>query len=218
MHETGTREEFEAARRELERREKEHTRLGDEIARQRRELPWVAVEREYEFDTPDGRRTLRELFDGRSQLLVYHFMFHPEWDEGCVGCSFLADHLDGALPHVKARDITVTCVSRAPLDKLSAYKERLGWRFPWASSTSPEFGIDFGATSPEEPHRDQPALFAFALEDGVVYHTYSSFDRGLEALDGAYHLIDQAPKGRQEEGLSTGEWWRRHDEYEHAAA
>jgi predicted dithiol-disulfide oxidoreductase (DUF899 family) len=218
MPRIATPDEFEAERRELEKQEKEHTRLGDEIARQRRELPWVPVEKEYEFDTPDGRKTLRELFDGRSQLLVYHFMFDPEWEEGCVGCSFLADHLDGALPHVKARDITVACVSRAPLDKLTSYKERLGWRFPWASVIGPRFGIDFGATSPDEPHRDQPALLAFALEDGVVYHTYSAFARGLEALDGAYHLIDRAPKGRQEEGMSAGEWWCRNDEYEHAAA
>ncbi|HEX8649049.1 MAG TPA: DUF899 domain-containing protein [Thermoleophilaceae bacterium] len=218
MSKIGTREEFETARRELERREKEHTRLGDEIARQRQELPWVPVEKEYEFDTPDGRRTLRELFAGRSQLLVYHFMFHPEWDEGCVGCSFLSDHLDGAIPHVNARDITVTCVSRAPLDKLAAYRERLGWRFPWASSVGPEFGIDFGVTTPEEPHRDQPGLSAFVLEDGVVYHTYSAYARGLEALDGAYVLIDRAPKGRQEDPDNAPSWWRRHDEYEDAAA
>ena len=213
----GTREEFEAARSELERREKEHTRRGDELARQRRELPWVPVEREYEFDTPDGRRTLRELFDGRSQLLVYHFMFHPEWDEGCVGCSFLSDHLDGAIPHVNARDITVTCVSRAPLEKLTAYRERLGWRFPWASSVGPEFGIDFGVTTPGEPPSDETGLSAFALEDGVVHHTYSAYARGLEALDGAYHLIDRAPKGRQEDG-EAGSWWRRNDEYEHSVA
>lgn len=213
----GTREEFEAARGELERREKEHTRRGDELARQRRELPWVPVEREHEFDTPDGRKTLRELFDGRSQLLVHHFMYEPEWDEGCVGCSFLSDHLDGAVPHVNARDITVTCVSRAPLEKLTAYRERLGWRFPWVTSVGPEFGTDLGVTTPDEPHSDQPGLSAFVLEDGVVHHTYSAYARGLEALDGAYHLIDRAPKGRQEDG-EAGSWWRRNDEYEHSVA
>ena len=219
QHRVGTQEEFEAAHRELMRSEKEHMRMGDEIARRRRELPWVPVETEYEFDTPDGRRTLAELFAGRSQLLVYHFMFPPEWTEGCVGCSFLADHIDGAIPHVNARDVTLTCVSRAPLEKLTAYRERMGWKFPWASAAGPEFNIAFGATTPEEPHRDGTALTAFALEGGVVYRTYATSNRGLEVFDGAYHWIDRAPKGRQEEGLENpSHWWRRHDSYDQPAA
>jgi predicted dithiol-disulfide oxidoreductase (DUF899 family) len=227
-HTVGTREEWLDASRELVQREKEHMRQGDELARARRELPWVRVDKDYTFETDDGPKTLIELFDGRSQLIVYHFMFGPDSTNGCVGCSFLSDHLDGAIPHVNARDVTVTCVSRGSLEQMNAYKERMGWRFPWVSSLGSEFNFDFGVSYDEE-HPDGlynftevtgmkgevPGMSAFVLEDGVVYHTYSSYARGLEFLDGAYHLLDRSAKGRQEEELDEpGSWWRRHDEYE----
>jgi predicted dithiol-disulfide oxidoreductase (DUF899 family) len=216
QHTVGTREEWQAARAELLEREKELTRLGDELARRRQELPWVPVDKAYVFETDAGTRTLAELFDGRSQLLVYHFMFGPDWTEGCVGCSFLADHLDGAIVHVNQRDVTVLCASRAPIERLQAYKRRMGWKFDWVSSLGSDFNFDFGVSSEDG---ESPGLSAFALEGGIVYHTYSSYDRGLEALDGAYHLLDRAPKGRHEDGLpSPGAWWRRHDEYAGTAA
>jgi predicted dithiol-disulfide oxidoreductase (DUF899 family) len=216
QHTVGTREEWQAARAELLEREKELTRLGDELARRRQELPWVPVDKAYVFETDAGTRTLAELFDGRSQLLVYHFMFGPDWTEGCVGCSFLADHLDGAIVHVNQRDVTVLCASRAPIERLQAYKRRMGWKFDWVSSLGSDFNFDFGVSSEDG---ESPGLSAFALEGGIVYHTYSSYDRGLEALDGAYHLLDRAPKGRDEDGLpSPGAWWRRHDEYAGTAA
>jgi predicted dithiol-disulfide oxidoreductase (DUF899 family) len=216
QHTVGTREEWQAARAELLEREKELTRLGDELARRRQELPWVPVDKAYVFETDAGTRTLAELFDGRSQLLVYHVMFGPDWTEGCVGCSFLADHLDGAIVHVNQRDVTVLCASRAPIERLQAYKRRMGWKFDWVSSLGSDFNFDFGVSSEDG---ESPGLSAFALEGGIVYHTYSSYDRGLEALDGAYHLLDRAPKGRHEDGLpSPGAWWRRHDEYAGTAA
>jgi predicted dithiol-disulfide oxidoreductase (DUF899 family) len=216
QHTVGTREEWQAARAELLEREKELTRLGDELARRRQELPWVPVDKAYVFETDAGTRTLAELFDGRSQLLVYHVMFGPDWTEGCVGCSFLADHLDGAIVHVNQRDVTVLCASRAPIERLQAYKRRMGWKFDWVSSLGSDFNFDFGVSSEDG---ESPGLSAFALEGGIVYHTYSSYDRGLEALDGAYHLLDRAPKGRDEDGLpSPGAWWRRHDEYAGTAA
>jgi predicted dithiol-disulfide oxidoreductase (DUF899 family) len=214
----GTREEWLAARKELLEREKELTRNSDELARQRQELPWVRVEKEYSFETDEGTRTLAELFGGRSQLLVYHFMFGwglrvADDTEGCTGCSFLADHLDGAIPHVNARDVTMLCASRAPLERLQAYKRRMGWKFPWVSSLGSEFNFDFGVSFTEEqqangaeynfrwvddPGKEAPGLSAFALEDGVVYHTYSAYARGTDILDGAYVLLDRAPKGRDE--------------------
>jgi predicted dithiol-disulfide oxidoreductase (DUF899 family) len=213
QHRIGTEAEWRAASDELLAREKEHMRMGDELARGRRELPWVPVEKDYVFQTADGERTLAELFDGRSQLLVYHFMFGPDDTDGCVGCSFLSDHLDGAIPHVHARDITVKVVSRGPLERLQAYRERMGWKFDWVSSEGSDFNFDFGVSS---ERGESPKLTAFALEDGVVYKTYESIDRGLEVFDGAYHLIDRAPKGRQEDEYEyfPGEWWKRHDEYE----
>jgi predicted dithiol-disulfide oxidoreductase (DUF899 family) len=232
-HRIGTREEWLEASRELVAREKAHMREGDAIAEARRELPWVPVDKEYTFETNEGTRTLAELFGGRSQLLVYHFMLGPDDTVGCTGCSFLADHLDGAIPHVNARDISVVCVSRGPLERLNAYRERMGWRFDWVSSAGSDFNFDFGVSSTEErpatgtygfeevtkPFGEAPALSAFVLQDGVVYHTYSTYSRGLEVFDGAYHLIDRSPKGRQEEGLPhPGAWWRRHDEYEAAVA
>jgi predicted dithiol-disulfide oxidoreductase (DUF899 family) len=235
-HRVGTREEWLAARRELLEREKELTRRSDEVARQRRELPWVRVDKPYSFETDEGTKTLAELFEGRSQLLVYHFMFGPDWTEGCPGCSFMADHLDGPIVHLNQREVTMLCVSRAPLAKLQAYKRRMGWTFPWVSSLGGDFNFDFGVSFTEEQQADGPeynfrsvgddaryrseelpGLSAFALEDGVVYHTYSCYARGLDALLGAYQLLDRAPKGR-DEGDPPQDWIRRHDDYEDAAA
>jgi predicted dithiol-disulfide oxidoreductase (DUF899 family) len=233
-HLVGTREEWLAARVELLEREKELTRRGDELARQRTELPWVRIDKEYVFETDEGPKTLAELFDGRSQLLVYHFMFGPTvegWPEvGCPGCSFTADSLDGAVAHLPHRDVAFVAVSRAPLERLNAYKRRMGWTFPWASYDDSDFNLDFGAFTEEErrtgrgfnfgtpKHADQidvrrdelHGLSAFALEDGVVYHTYSTYDRGTDALNATWQLLDRAPKGR---GDDFDGWPRRHDEY-----
>jgi predicted dithiol-disulfide oxidoreductase (DUF899 family) len=240
---TGTAEEHLAARLELLAAEKEHTRRGDELARMRRALPWVPVQKEHVFDTDEGEKTLAELFDGRSQMLVYHFMFGPKWTEGCPICSFWADSFDGAVVHLAHHDVTMLCVSRAPLERLQAYKRRMGWRFPWASSARHDFNYDFavsvadldaGASQPEmeRPSPDRadlpaynftrkafaaelPGLSAFALDDGTVYHTYSCYARGLDAFNGAYQLLDRAPLGRNEQ---TFRWIHRHDEYENAAS
>jgi predicted dithiol-disulfide oxidoreductase (DUF899 family) len=238
-HKTGTREEYQAAREALLAREKELTRLSDELAAQRRELPWVALDKEYEFDTDDGRKTLAELFDGRSQLLVYHFMFGPDYDAGCPVCSAGADTFDGAVPHLNARDVAFTCISRAPLEKLQAYKKRMGWTFPWASSQESDFNYDFHATHTEEelapflagempPTVEQfaascgtdpahyvaegPALTAFAMQDGKVHVAYTTSARGLEVMLGFYPLLDRAPQGRDESSVEPL-WIRRHDEY-----
>jgi predicted dithiol-disulfide oxidoreductase (DUF899 family) len=236
-HRIGTREEWLAARKELLKVEKERSRHGDAIARMRRALPWVAIEKEYSFQTDEGAKTLAELFAGRSQLLVYHFMFGygdrvDEQNPGCTGCTFVADHFDAAVPHLNARDVTLAAESIARLDQLRRYKERMGWRFPWASSLGSDFKYDFGAAFTEEQQRDgaeynfrhtddpgqqAPGLSAFALEDGVVYHTYSTYGRGVEQLMGTYAYLDLAPLGRQEDRPgSSASWWRRHDEYEHA--
>jgi predicted dithiol-disulfide oxidoreductase (DUF899 family) len=239
-HEIGTREEHQAAREELLKREKELTRANDELARQRRELPWVPIEKDYGFDTDEGRKTLAELFDGRSQLMAYHFMFGPEYAAGCPVCSSGADTYDGAVAHLNARDVTFLCVSRAPLERLQAYKKRMGWSFPWVSSAGTDFNFDFGVSHTEEELKpflegdvspvvtqmaaasgtdpagymaEGPGLSVFALSDGVVYHTYSTSARGLEIMLGFYPLLDRVPKGRDEEG-STEFWIRRHDEYE----
>jgi predicted dithiol-disulfide oxidoreductase (DUF899 family) len=236
-HRIASREEWEAARDELLRREKEHTRMGDELARQRGELPWVRVEKEYRLDTDDGTRTLAELFDGRSQLLVYHFMFGPTYEAGCVTCSSMADGFNGLLPHLHARDVTMLLVSRAPLERLQAYKQRMGWSIPWASSAESDFDSDFGHSVREELGAllDQPppivrhlataagtdvpgyvsegpASSAFVLDDGAVYHTYSTHARGVEFLMGYYPILDRVPRGR-DEGDSPQGWIRRHDEY-----
>jgi predicted dithiol-disulfide oxidoreductase (DUF899 family) len=240
-HEIGSREEWQAAREELLRREKEHTRMGDELARERRELPWVQVEKEYGFDTDEGTRTLAELFDGRSQLLVYHFMFGPSYEAGCPTCSSMVDGFDGLLPHVHARDVTLLLVSRAPLEKLQAYKQRMGWSIPWVSSANTDFNFDFGASFTEEQVREQmppedelppvarhhatasgtdvvgyiseaPAVTVFTLQDGAVYETYATTWRGAEFLMGYYPILDRAPKGR-DEGDAFQTWIRRHDEY-----
>jgi predicted dithiol-disulfide oxidoreductase (DUF899 family) len=236
-HKTGTREEWLAARLELLEAEKELTRRGDELARRRQELPWVPVDKEYVFETVDGKKTLADLFAGRSQLLIYHLMFGygfrvDEQNPGCTGCSFVADHFDGAVPHLNSRDVTLVAESIAPLEELQAYKERMGWRFPWVSSLGSDFRYDFGAAFTEEQQRsgaeynfrhwDDPepqkeGLSAFALKDGVVHHTYSTYARGVEQLMGTYRILDLAPLGRNEEGLEFGgAWWRRHDEYDGA--
>jgi predicted dithiol-disulfide oxidoreductase (DUF899 family) len=229
-----TREEWLAARRELLEREKEHSRRADELARLRRQLPWVPIEKVYRFETAHGTKTLAELFEGRSQLLVYHFMFGTglrvtDETEGCTGCSFVADHFDGALPHLDARGVTLACVSRAPLEHLLAYRDRMGWRFPWVSSLDSDFSFDFGAAFTEQQQRegaeynfrhvDEPepqreGLSAFAIDSGVVHHTYSTYERGVETLMGTYRILDLAPRGRDEDGLEFPQaWWRRHDEY-----
>jgi predicted dithiol-disulfide oxidoreductase (DUF899 family) len=228
-HRVGTREEWLTASRALLEREKEYSRAGDGLARLRRELPWVPVTKEYTFTTGDGPRSLRDLFDGRSQLLVKHFMFAPGADAGCPSCSLTADHFDAAVPHLNARDVTLVAVSRAPLARLDAYQRRMGWRFTWVSSLGSDFNYDYGVSfTPEqqargadfnfrhEPHpvADLPGMSAFALQDGTVHHTYSSYARGADAMISAYQLLDRAPHGRNEEGLSYPmAWVRRHDEY-----
>ena len=226
-HTIGTHEEWLAARRELLAREKELTRLSDELARQRGELPWVPVEKPYTFHTPDGPRTLAELFGGRSQLLIYHFMFGPDWDAGCPSCSFLADEVDGGAIHLAANDVTLTFVSRAPLEKIEAYKARMGWGMPWVSSHGSDFNFDFGVSFTEQQLAEGaeynfrftknlgdelPGLSAFALEDGVVYRTYSMYARGMDIVDNVYQLLDRAPHGRNEDE-GKRDWLRRHDEY-----
>jgi predicted dithiol-disulfide oxidoreductase (DUF899 family) len=233
---TGTREEWRAARLELLEAEKELTRRSDELARRRQELPWVPVEKEYVFDTDAGKKTLAELFDGRPQLLVYHFMFGFGYrvdgqNLGCTGCSFVADHFDGAVPHLNGHGVTLVAESIAPLEQLQQYKERMGWGFPWASSLGSDFKYDFAAAFTEEQqqsgaeynfrHWDEPlpqkeGLSAFALDGGVVHHTYSTYERGVEQLMGTYRMFDLAPLGRNESG-DAPIWWRRHDEYDPAA-
>jgi predicted dithiol-disulfide oxidoreductase (DUF899 family) len=237
-HKTGTREEWGAAREALLEREKELTHRNDELAREREQLPWVPIEKEYSFETDDGTKTLAELFDGRSQLLVYYFMFGPDYKAGCSVCSSSADSTNGAVPHLNARDVTMLYVSRAPLDKLQAYKRRMGWTFPWVSSYESDFSFDFGVSAPKEQAAqmleagappileqlaaecgtdpagymsERQALIAFALENDAVYQTYSAFARGVEIMMGFYPLLDRAPKGRNEGG--SGFWIRRHDEY-----
>ena len=238
-HTIGTREEWLDARKELLEKEKELTRRSDELAHERQELPWVRVDEEYSFQTDEGTKTLAELFDGRSQLIVYHLMYGPDDEAACPGCSFYSDHLDGSVAHLNQHDVTLLCASRAPLEKLQAYKRRMGWKFPWVSSYGTDFNLDFGLFTEEDRRRgtgynfgtprragirvgdeELMALSAFALEDGVVYHTYSCFDRGTDVLNGTWQLLDRAPKGRfkapSEDAAPSG-WPRRHDEYEDAA-
>jgi len=250
-HTTGTREEWLAARLELLEAEKALTRRSDELARRRRELPWVRVDKEYRFETGEGTASLADLFTGRSQLLIYHFMFGPGYTAGCPSCSAIADGFDGSVVHLANHDVTLGAVSRAPLAKLQAYKRRMGWSFPWASSSGSDFNHDFQASVTKEEwesgaveynfravdlrppagqdssgldefassivgtdwatyRREGPGVSAFALQDGVVYHTYSAYARGLDGLWGMYQWLDRAPLGRNETGL----WWRRHDEYD----
>ena len=246
----GTREDWLAARVALLAAEKELTRRGDELARQRQALPWVRIDKAYRFDTDEGEASLAELFQGRSQLLVYHFMFGVDYSAGCPSCSAIADGFNGIATHLANHDVMLTAVSRAPLAKLQAYKRRMGWSFPWASSHGSDFNADFNVWFSEEQQRagdieynyrrgghamdettvlpepvvrqaaacgtdaatytrDRPGLSAFVREDGVVYHTYSAYARGLDGLWGMYQWLDRAPRGRNEAGV----WWRRHDEY-----
>ncbi|MFI7414794.1 DUF899 domain-containing protein [Streptomyces sp. NPDC049627] len=239
-HRVGTQEEFDAARAELLAQEKELTRRGDELARKRRELPWVPVEKDYGFDTEDGPKSLAGLFDGRSQLLVYHFMFGPPYEAGCPVCSSIADTLSPNAVHLKARDVTLICSSRAPLDKLLGYRRRMGWSFDWVSSGGSDFHRDLGFVYTAEELKpfleggypatvrqmaqacgtdvasyvtEGPGLSAYALSDGTVYRTYVTTARGLEPAMAYYGLLDRAPMGRHEEG-EEAHWLRRHDEYE----
>jgi predicted dithiol-disulfide oxidoreductase (DUF899 family) len=229
----GTREQWLSARKELLVAEKEHSRAGDELARRRRELPWVRIDKEYSFDTDEGTKTLADLFAGRSQLLVYHFMFGfgyrvDEQNPGCTGCSFVADHFDGALPHLNGHGVTLVSESIAPLDELRAYAARMRWTFPWVSSLGSDFRHDFGAAFTEDEQRNgaeynfryedevapqREGLSAFVLHDGAVHHTYSAYARGVEQLMGTFGFLDVAPLGRNEDPDHTGAWWHRHDEY-----
>ncbi|TMF13562.1 MAG: DUF899 domain-containing protein [Chloroflexi bacterium] len=248
-HKTGTREDWLKARLDLLNAEKELTRRSDELARRRQELPWVRIDKDYRFATDEGTATLADLFRGHSQLLVYHFMFGPDYTAGCPSCSAIADGFNGSVVHLANHDVMLCAVSRAPLAKLQAYRRRMGWTFPWASSFGSDFNPDFSVgltekqqleggfeynfraegpwqgagqgspvhaamtgTDPATYTRERPGLSAFVLEDGVVYHTYSTYARGLDGLWGMYQWLDRAPKGRNE----TGPWWRRHDEYDSA--
>jgi predicted dithiol-disulfide oxidoreductase (DUF899 family) len=248
-HPVASREEWLRQRLDLLKAEKELTRASDELARRRQELPWVRVEKDYQFDTEAGRASLRDLFRGRSQLLVYHFMFGPDFTGGCPSCSAIADGFNGFWEHLAHHDVMLWAVSRAPVEKLQAYKKRMGWTFPWASSDDNGFNSDFNVYASEEEQRtgdyrynfqpgsaiepsatgpegaaigaaaagtslfnyvrEKPGMSAFVLEDGVVYHTYSAFARGLDGLWGAYQWLDRAPKGRNEPDY----WWKRRDEY-----
>jgi predicted dithiol-disulfide oxidoreductase (DUF899 family) len=248
-HRTGTREEWLAERVELLQAEKELTRRSDEVAQRRQELPWVRIDKEYRFETDEGSASLPDLFRGRSQLLVYHFMFGPDYTAGCPSCSAIADGFNGFVVHLAHHDVMLWAVSRAPLAKLQAFKQRMGWTFPWASSFGSDFNPDFSVRFTEEEQREggieynyhregawrepkggsgtathaamagtdaatftreRPGMSAFVLEDGVVYHTYSAYARGLDGLWGMYQWLDRAPKGRNETG---GVWWRHHDKY-----
>jgi predicted dithiol-disulfide oxidoreductase (DUF899 family) len=241
-HKIGTQEEWEAARDQLLKEEKEITRRNDELAAKRRELPWVPVEQEYSFDTDQGTKSLADLFDGRSQLLIYHFMFGPAYEAGCPACSSIADNIDPNVVHLRARDVTMLLASRAPLEKLQAYKQRMGWSIDWVSSAGSDFNRDLGFAPTEEELRpflegeipptvkqmaeasgtdvagyvsEAPGLSAYTLSDGVVYRTYVTTARGLEPTMGYYFLLDRTPMGRNEDD-SPVFWLRRHDEYEPA--
>lgn len=234
MNQVVSRDVWLEARRQLLAREKEATHLRDRVNAERLALPWVKVEKDYAFDTPAGGKTLADLFDGRSQLIVYHFMLGPDWDAGCTGCSFLADHLDGTLPHLNHHDVTLVAVSRAPLQKVEAYRKRMGWGFPWVSSFGSDFNFDYHVSFSREQlagetvfynftpmesaegYDELPGLSAFYKDDaGDIFHTYSSYARGPEELIGTLMILDRAPKGRNESG--TMNFVRRHDEYEDAA-
>ncbi len=227
-HPVVSHQEWLAASRDFLAKEKEFTRLRDELSRQRRELPWERVEKEYSFETPAGPETLADLFDGRGQLLVYHLMFGPDWEEACKSCSFWADNFNGIDVHLAHRDTTLVAVSRAPLAKLDAYRRRMGWSFRWVSSGPGDFNFDYGASSrPGEADMDynfgtmkvgpgeMPGFSAFRRgDDGAIYHTYSTYARGVDMLNGAYHLLDLTSKGRDEAGLPfTMDWVRRRDQY-----
>lgn len=230
LHEITGKEQWTAARLELMAREKELTRLRDEVSALRRALPRRRVERSYVFEGPDGERRLADLFDGCQQLIVYHFMYGPDWEAGCPSCTFWADHFDAMLPHLRARDTAFAVVSRGPLDKLRAYAERMGWRFPWVSSAGNTFNRDFDVTFTEEQIARKDKLYNFGTLEAVgqelpgasvfmrdgdeILHTYSTYARGLDILNGTYHWLDLTPKGRDEAGLPWPmAWVKRHDEY-----
>jgi len=234
QHTVVSQDQWLAARKALLAKEKEFTRARDALSAERRALPWVKVDKNYVFDGPAGKQTLADLFEGRSQLIVYHFMLGPGWKDGCPSCSFLADHFDGAAIHLAQRDVTLVVVSRAPLAEIEAYQKRMGWKFKWVSSFGTDFNHDFHVSfTPEEmaneavynyakgkiPAEELPGLSAFIKDDlGTVFHTYSTYARGLDILVGAYNFLDFAPKGRDEEQLPwTMAWVRRHDEYETAS-
>ena len=227
-----SRDEWLVARKAHLAREKELTRLRDQVSAERRNLPWVKVEKRYVFDGPDGKETLADLFDGRSQLIVYHFMFGPGWEEGCKSCSFLADHIDGALVHLNARDVTLVVVSRAPLPQIAAFKKRMGWRCKWASSYGSDFNSDYHVSFTkddlakgktyynyqvrESPSEGEAPGISVFYKDGTggIFHTYSAYARGLDMLVGTYNYLDLTPKGRDEDGLPfTMDWVRHHDRY-----
>jgi predicted dithiol-disulfide oxidoreductase (DUF899 family) len=230
-HPIVSRAEWLNARKELLAREKDFSRQRDALSAERRNLPWVKVENEYTFDTPGGKRKLADLFAGRSQLLVYHFMFGPGWEEGCPSCSLLADHFDGSVVHLAHRDVTLVVVSRAPLPQIEAFQRRMGWRFPWVSSYASNFNYDYHVSFSKDdresgnvyynyqnggfPSEEGPGLSVFYKDDsGTVYHTYSSYARGLDILIGAYNFLDLVPKGRDEDGLAFSmSWVRHHDKY-----
>ncbi len=238
-HRIVSREQWDAERDELRKREKERTRMGDQLADQRRELPWVRIEKQYTFQTAAGPRTLAELFDGRSQLVAYNFMFGPEWDAGCPVCSSIADSFDGVIPHLEARDVTMICISRAPIEKLLAFRERMGWSFNWASSYEDDFNWDFDHSSTRElvsewadkvpPFVSQfasatgsdvvgyftegPGLTVFTRSDDDVYLTYETGARGLEVVMGYYPILDLVPRGRDEQDPIFQSWLRHHDTY-----
>ncbi|MGO8831862.1 MAG: DUF899 domain-containing protein [Roseiarcus sp.] len=230
-HDVVSHDEWIAARKKLLAEEKAFTKQRDRLSQRRRDLPWERVEKDYLFEGPDGKRTLAELFDGRGQLIVYHFMLGPDWTEGCKSCSFWADQFDGADVHLANRDVTLLAVSRAPMTKIDAYKQRMGWRFKWVSSFGSDFNIDFCVSpSPDAlaagevvynfapiktSMTELPGISVFARDaDGAVFHTYSCYARGLDMLNGAYQYLDLAPKGRDEAALPYGmAWVRRHDEY-----
>ena len=232
-HQTATREEWLDARIALLEAEKELTRRNDELTQRRRDLPWVRIDKDYRFDTEDGVATLTDLFRGRSQLIVYHFMYAPHWDEGCPSCSGVADAFDETHFHLQNHDVAFTAISRAPLDKLLAYRDRMGWSFPWASSAPSDFNFDFNVSFTEQsvatgqsynfrtlegwqvdpanlPY-EGPGMSAFVLADGVVYHTYSAYSRGVDSLWNMWQWLDRAPHGRNEGDMK---WFRRHDQYE----
>jgi predicted dithiol-disulfide oxidoreductase (DUF899 family) len=222
--------EWLVARKDLLTREKELTRLRDELSRHRRELPWTKVDKEYAFDGPDGKETLADLFDGRSQLIVYHFMFGPGWEEGCKSCSYLADHFDGANLHLLHRDVTFVVVSQAPLAEIAPFRKRMGWRFKWLSSHGNDFNFDYHVSAAEDEKTtgkmfynyemgelmsdEMPGMSVFYKDkNGGVFHTYSTYARGLDSLVGTYNLLDLVPKGRDEDPDSTMSWVRHHDRY-----
>jgi predicted dithiol-disulfide oxidoreductase (DUF899 family) len=225
------REQWLAARQRLLEKEKELTRQNDQLAEERRALPWVRVEKDYVFDGPSGKQTLSELFDGRSQLVIYHFMLGPGWKEGCPSCSLLSDHLDASLVHLASRDVTLAVVSRAPYAEIAPFKERMGWRFHWVSSHGNDFNRDYHVSFSKEevatgsfyynfglngfPSEEAPGISVFAKDpSGAIFHTYSSYARGAEPMIGAYHFLDRVPKGRAEEGLPWPmAWVRHHDRY-----